>query len=285
MLLDSVKHAFQPTTGAEAPAREARVDSMELAAFITATIQREVAKAGTITSYREPLVGFAAANDPRFPDLRRVAEPTHLMPRDLLPGARSVVSFFLPFDYQVVEANARHKEKVAREWAEAYVETNALIGRITAHLIESLAEQGVQAAAEPPTHNFDPVSLVSRWSHKSIAVIAGLGSFGLHHMVITDSGCAGRFGSLVVDADLPITPTEPKERCLYFHDGSCLECILRCPVDALDEISQHPHRNGRINKQRCYRRLLSVAKEYQHLALADVCGKCAIGPCSFESAV
>jgi epoxyqueuosine reductase len=312
MLLESVKRTFQRTAGVSAPAQEVRMDPTELAAFITATIQREVAGAGTITRYREPLVGFAAADDPHFPDLRRVAEPTHLMPEDLLPGARSVVSFFLPFDYQVVEANTRHKEKVAREWAEAYVETNALIGHITAYLTQSLAEQGVQAAAEPPTHNFDPVSLVSRWSHKSIAVIAGLGSFGLHHMVITDSGCAGRFGSLVIDADLPITPTEPKERCLYFHDGSCLECILRCPVDALDEAGSHhpsatpqkdgvhpsdgahPHtctdrrgtgRNGRINKQRCYRRLLSVAKEYQHLALADVCGKCAIGPCSFESAV
>lgn len=254
------------------------MSSMELAEFITATIQRQVIEAGTVTGYREPLVGFVAADDPRFPDLRRVAEPTHMMPQDLLPGARSVVSFFLPFARWVVQANAQHKEKVAREWAEAYVETNALIGRITAHLVESLARRGVRAAAEPATHNFDPLSLVSRWSHKSVAVIAGLGSFGLHHMVITDSGCAGRFGSLVVDADLPIAPAKPKERCLYFHDGSCLECVLRCPVGALDE-------DNPFDKQRCYHRLLSVAKEYQHLGLADACGKCAIGPCSFESAV
>lgn len=147
------------------------MDSMELAKYITATIQREVAEAGTITGYREPLVRFAAADDPRFPALRHLAEATHMMPRDLLPGARSVIAFFVPFDYSVVEANTRHKEKVAREWAEAYVETNALIGRITSHLIQSLAEWGVRAAAEPATHNFDPVSLVSRWSHKSIAVL------------------------------------------------------------------------------------------------------------------
>jgi epoxyqueuosine reductase QueG len=97
-------------------------------------------------------------------------------------------------------------------------------------------------------------------------------------MVITNSGCAGRFGSLVIGADLPPTPVEPTERCLYFHDGSCLDCVLRCPVNALDE-------SGDIDKQRCHRRLLSVAQEYKHLALADGCGKCAIGPCSFESAV
>jgi epoxyqueuosine reductase len=254
------------------------VNSPELVEFIIATVERKVAEAGTVTGYREPLVGFAAADDPRFPDLCRVAEPTHMMPQDLLPAARSVVSFFLPFAEQVVEANARHKEMAAREWAVAYVETNALIGHIAAHLIEALAEQGISAAAEPATHNFDPVSLLSRWSHKSVAVIAGLGSFGLHHMVITDSGCAGRFGSLVIDAELPITPAESRERCLYFYEGSCLECVLRCPADALDE-------NGGIDRHRCYRHILGVAKEYEDLGLADVCGKCAIGPCSFESAV
>jgi epoxyqueuosine reductase QueG len=237
-----------------------------------------VGQAGIFTAYREPLVGFVAAGDPRFPELRRVAEPSHWMPGDLLPGARSVVSFFLPFDYPVVEANARHRERVAREWAQAYVETNVLIGRITDHLARALASMGVRAAAEPATHNFDPISLVSRWSHKSIAVLAGLGSFGLHHLVITDAGCAGRFGSLAIDADLPPTTVPARERCLYFHDGSCLECVLSCPAGALDA-------NGRIDKQRCYRRLRQVAREYQHLALADVCGKCAIGPCSFEPAV
>ncbi|HET89993.1 MAG TPA: epoxyqueuosine reductase, partial [Chloroflexi bacterium] len=135
-----------------------------------------MARADTATEYRTPLVGFAVAADPRFAELRHIVEPTHLLPTDLLPGARSVVSFFLPFARWVVEANAQHREAVAREWAVAYVETNALIGRITAHLIESLGNLGVRAAAEPATHNFDPVSLVSRWSHKSVAVIAGLGS-------------------------------------------------------------------------------------------------------------
>jgi epoxyqueuosine reductase QueG len=189
-----------------------------------------------------------------------------------------VVSFFLPFARWVLEANARHNEQVAREWAVAYVETNALIGHITAHLIEALTERGIRAAAEPATHNFDPVTLVSRWSHKSVAVIAGLGSFGLHQMVITDAGCVGRFGSLVLDAELPVEPVVPRERCLYFHDGSCLECVQRCPIDALDA-------NQPLDKQRCYQRLLGVARTYEGLGTADVCGKCAIGPCSFESAV
>jgi len=254
------------------------VNSGELAEAITTTIRDQVAQARTATGYREPLLRFAPADDPRFLELRRIVEPTHMLPHDLLPGARSVVAFFLPFARWVVEANAQHREQVAPEWAMAYVETNALIGRITARLIESLAEQGVSAAAQPATHNFDPVSLVCRWAHKSVAVIAGLGSFGLHQMVITDAGCAGRFGSLVLDADLPTAPVEPGQRCLYFHDGSCLECVRRCPVGALDA--------GRpLDKQRCRHHQKAVAQKYGVVSPADVCGKCAIGPCSFGSAV
>ena len=254
------------------------MNSGELAEAITTTIRDQVAQARTATGYREPLLQFAPAGDPRFLELRRIVEPTHMLPHDLLPGARSVVAFFLPFARWVVEANAQHREQVAPEWAMAYVETNALIGRITARLIESLAGQGVSAAAQPATHNFDPVSLVCRWAHKSVAVIAGLGSFGLHQMVITDAGCAGRFGSLVLDAELPLMSVEPKERCLYFHDGSCLECVQRCPVGALD-----PSRP--LDKQLCRRHQKTVAQKYGVVTPADVCGKCAIGPCSFESAV
>jgi epoxyqueuosine reductase QueG len=253
-------------------------DALGLAQLIIDFIRRDVAAADTITAYRAPLVGFADANDPRFRELQRVAEPSHMMPADLLSAARSVVAFFVPFHPSVVEANARDREAVAREWAVAYVETNELIRRATVQLIELLAKRGVCAAAEPPTDNLDPVTLVSRWSHKSVAVIAGLGSFGLHHMVITDAGCAGRFGSVVTDAELPPTSAGHRERCLHFSDGSCRVCVARCPADALSE-------TGGIDKQRCWARCLEVGREFKHLGPSEVCRKCAVGPCSFESPV
>jgi epoxyqueuosine reductase QueG len=253
-------------------------DPDHLGEFIRESIFEQVSAAGTETEYRQPLVAFAPASDPGFADLRQLAAAEHMLPQDLLPGARSVVSFFLPFAPWVVEANAQHRSRVAREWAMAYRETNALINHIAGHLAEVLAGKGVRAAAEPATHNFDPVTLISGWSHKSVAVVAGLGSFGLHQMVITDAGCAGRFGSLVLDADLPVSEVEPRQRCLYYHDGSCLECVARCPASALDA-------DVPLDKQACHQHLHSVAEVYQSLGLVDVCGKCAIGPCSFESAV
>ena len=248
-----------------------------LETFIADFVRRQVAEAGTETRYRQPLVGFASAADPRFPQLRELAEPTHLLPTDLLPTARSVVAFFLPFAKEVVRANRAEPRRVAREWAVAYVETNALINRIAQQLINALAEQGVQAVAEPPTHNWDPVTLISRWSHKSVAAIAGLGSFGLHHMLITDAGCAGRFGSLVMDAVLEPTsaPADTaRERCLYFLDGSCRVCVERCPVGALTESG--------LDKHRCYEWLLQVADQFPEVGFADACGKCATGPCAYK---
>jgi epoxyqueuosine reductase QueG len=252
--------------------------SAELAELISATIKRLVDEADTDTEYREPLVGFAGGRDPRFHELHHVVHPAHMLPEDLLAGARSVVSFFLPFAPWIAKANGQHREKVAREWAVAYVETNALIGHITNQLIETLKEQGIQAASEPATHNFDPETLVCRWSHKSVGVIAGLGSFGLHQMVITEAGCAGRFGSLVLDAELPVNKVQPQERCLYYFDGSCMECVQRCPEAALN--ASKP-----LDKQLCWQKGLRVAQEFKKIGQADVCGKCAVGPCSFESAV
>ena len=241
-------------------------------------VRQAAATAGTATEYREPLIGFARADDPRFGDLRATVSPIHLMPEELVPDAQTVVSFFLPFAPWVVEANARERQQVAREWAVAYVETNALIGSISAQLAEALAERGIAAGTVPATHNFDEATLHSGWSHKSVAVIAELGSFGLHQMVITDAGCAGRFGTVVLDAEIPIWKTEPRERCLAFLDSSCLECVARCPASALD--ASEP-----LDKHRCHEHLHGVARAYEDLGLVDVCGKCVIGPCSLGSAV
>jgi epoxyqueuosine reductase len=250
----------------------------ELAAFITGTIREVVLASGGETRYREPLVAFAGALDPRFGELRRHVNPDHLLPQDLLPGAQSVVSFFVPFAPEIPETNGQARDEVAREWVVAYVETNALIDRITTRLVELLAEKGIRAAAEPATYNFDEETLVSRWSHKSAAAIAGLGSFGLHHLLITDAGCAGRLGSLVLDAALPREAAQPKERCLFFHDGSCLECVMACPAGALDQ-------GHEIDKQACWDRCQQGAQLWSAVGRADVCGKCATGPCSLQSAV
>ena len=121
----------------------------ELAELIRETISHEDNHNGFVTPYRHPVIGFVDADDPDFAHLSEWTAYDHLMPYDLLPGARSVVCFFLPFAPEISHANKQGKEKVAREWAIAYQDTNALIGQITSRLIDLLNKYGIHAAAEP----------------------------------------------------------------------------------------------------------------------------------------
>ena len=246
-----------------------------LTQHVRTLIGAAVAEAGANarTCYRASLLAFVRADDPRFGDLPRYV-PGHLHPRDLLPGARAVCAFFLPFDTELMLANrpGKHGDGWASEtWARAYVETNALLAEICAGLAESLAHQDIRAAWEPPTHNFDPVRLVSAWSHKSVAAIAGLGHLGRHQMLITKAGCAGRLCSVVLDADPPLLPGDilRKNPCQY--DRGCRVCVRRCPVGALTEAG--------LDRQRCYARCLENDARFPQWR-ADVCGKCATGPCA-----
>lgn len=252
----------------------------ELAELIRQTITSEVENRRCVTSYRDPIIGFVSAGDPGFSNLSQWVNFRHLMPGELLSGARSVVCFYLPFAPEIAIANQQGREQVAREWAVAYRDTNTLIGRITSRLIEVLDQYGVRAAAEPATGNFDRKELRSHWSHKSIAVLAGIGSFGLHQLVITDAGCTGRFGSIVIDADLPIDKPAQKERCEYYAFGTCLSCVFGCPIDALAE-GEH------IDRQACWELCLKNADAFLDIGPeVQCCGKCAVvGPCAFESAV
>jgi epoxyqueuosine reductase QueG len=249
----------------------------ELRELIEAEVREAAAHPRGETRYREPLVGFSGVDDDAFARLR-LCVPGHLTPEQLLPGAHGLVSYFLPFSEDVVRANAR-SSRVAREWAVAYVETNRLLASIGERLVEALAAHGIRAAAEAPTHVFDKERLTAAWSHKSIACMTGLGSFGLNSLAITDAGCAGRFGSLVVDMGPGVSATPAKTRCLYHHDGTCGLCVARCPVSALAV-------DGLFDRRSCYRHLLEVDAYYADLPLTDVCGKCSVGlPCSLMNPV
>ncbi len=81
-------------------------DSSHIRGTIDTSISACVASADAVTQhcqYRTPLVAYARADDPRFEKLASLV-PGHLYPRDLLPAAKSVCVFFLPFAETIVEA-------------------------------------------------------------------------------------------------------------------------------------------------------------------------------------
>lgn len=244
-------------------------------AWIGEYIQDNLTKNRPLTTWEEPLVAIAAANDPLFTDLKRIVAPDHLLPTDLLTDAKSVITYFLPFSRAINLSNHKSRE-TSVEWARAYIETNQLIVAVNEYLSCKLAELKYRAAVVLPTHNFDQKTLISQWSHKHVAYIAGLGTFGINHLLITAKGCNGRLGSLVTDMVLAATPRPDFEFCLRKYNGSCGSCVGRCPQEVLAGLE--------FDRQKCYDLCLENAAKLQTIGLADVCGKCASQvPCSFTA--
>ena len=231
-----------------------------------------------VTTWREPIVGFVADENPLFMKFKEIIRPTHATPGELLPGARSVVVYFLPLSEKLHQENAEAGYYCSRSWALAYIETNDLIGDLNNHMRSELELSGHRVALIPPTHHFDQTTLVSDWSHRHVAYAAGVGTFGIHRLIITEQGCTGRLGSFITDFPLEASPPLEGEFCLQKSGIDCLRCVTRCRYGALDA--------NRYSRHACYRQLLINDAYHQDLNLTDVCGKCsAMVPCSVNNPV
>lgn len=222
--------------------------------------------------WKQPLVRFINAGDSHVLKIKEITHKDHLLPGEVLDNAKSVICFFLPFEETVVKSNIADFHS-SQEWALAYIRTNTLIAKISARIEESLHTKGYKVGKIPATHNFDEDTLLSNWSHRHLAYLAGLGTFGVNNMLITDKGCCGRFGSIVTDFPVHDKPAIAAEKCLNKIDGRCGICLKRCIGQAY---SDEP-----FDRFKCYDICLENAEKHRAIGYADVCGKCLVGlPCS-----
>lgn len=236
-----------------------------------------------------PLTGVASAYHPAFRELRGegVVGPHFLSPEGWLPGARSVLSFFLPFSESVRRANRADRDEPAPEWLHGRIEGQECIDRLSAFLVERLLEEGFDAVAPSVDERFRsctttntvfldgdgaplPVSFSSNWSERHVAYVCGLGSFGLSKGLITPKGVAGRFGSVVTTA--PIPPDNVIASAVYENCTMCGACVRNCPVGAISIEKGKDH-------VRCAEFLALTKEKYRP---RYGCGKCQTGvPCEF----
>ena len=216
---------------------------------VTAEMAAEHPQVAGLVMYDAPLMGVAAADDPLFERYKSwdVIAPFHMTPCEWLPGAKSVISLFFPLSQRVRASNRGAIDETSYEWLYARIEGQAFIAAFCAELAQWLKSCGARVcvpAADPrfgvarggegPLASYPgaPKDLfASNWSERHAAFAAGLGTFSLTRGLITKRGMAGRFGSVIVDLPLEVSPRpyrEPYEYCIR-----CGACARRCPAGAI----------------------------------------------------
>ncbi len=194
--------------------------------------------------FNEPLVGFAAGDDPLFERYHEIIGPFHLAPVQALPIAAgenlSVVSWVLPIAKETRRSNRKMDVGPSLRWNHTRFAGENFNAHLRRHVVAFLEVRGYRAVAPqltPQFHQLDqPDGPTSTWSERHIAFAAGLGTFSLSDGLITAHGIAHRVGSVVCTAPFEPTPrpyTDYREYCRFARDGSCLKCAERCPAGAI----------------------------------------------------
>lgn len=94
--------------------------------------------------YDTPLVRVGSADDPEWEEMKRPEAVGHLFrtPKEWLPEAVSVVSYFAPFSDFVVEGNKRDAVDVGNGWLYARVEGQAFLTEVNRFLERWFRERG-----------------------------------------------------------------------------------------------------------------------------------------------
>ena len=205
-----------------------------LVQFLNENSLNIVSELDNIPIYEEPLIGLASAYDPLFIKLKDSSGigEHHLTPVEWLPEAKTVISYFLPFSEAIRKSNSITKDFPSEGWLSGRIQGETLNNSVRQYLIESFDRMGEKAIAPVLDPRFKVVNrLSSNWSERHAAYIAGLGTFNLSKSFITEKGCAGRFGSVIVTAEYQPTPRNYED--IYGLCNDCGVCIDRCPVNAI----------------------------------------------------
>jgi epoxyqueuosine reductase len=238
-------------------------------------------------AFDKPLVGFASGDDPVFEEFKRDIGPFYMTPievfKKVYPDSTAkadeltVISWILPHIKQTKTDNRKENTYPSERWARGKKFGVLVNVKLQKHLINILGEAGYNAMAPcNPSCWSQQISSkygdASTWSERHAAYVAGLGTFGLCDGLITPIGKAMRCGSIV--AQIKIHPTKRpyknhNEYCLFLSEGTCGQCMKRCPTGAITEKGH--------NKEKCKAHVDGICVEYVKTNFnldINVCGLC-----------
>lgn len=171
-------------------------------------------------------------------DRLQEAPPGH-RPQDLLPGAKSIISFglnalegtfYTPIFqiYQLDYALLRHNSNQ--------------IAYQTARFLEGHGFYGLMIPGTLPVDMVGKRGMFGEFSHRHAAMAAGLGEIGVNQLLLTkEFGPRVWLGSIITTAPLEADTAWEGRLCL---GEECLLCVTACPAHALQA-------DGFFDKDRC----------------------------------
>jgi hypothetical protein len=235
--------------------------------------------------FSSPLIGVAKGDDPIFQKFKEVVGPEHFTPLEMWisngknpisPNQLRVLSIVFPFTQKIQEEALKPIKlkrliipseyySLGRNYANSFIENTLK------NTISYLAKKGFNGVAGVLSEEFNVIvkeRFYSTWSERHIAFAAGLGTFSLHEGLITEAGCNIRLGSIIIDCPLDVTlrkNDEPYSNCLFYVNGTCRQCIDRCPAHAITEAGHDKflcHNYGSNIARNMIPRLQSFLKPY-----------------------
>jgi epoxyqueuosine reductase len=223
--------------------------------FDASKLNRLPKQVGGDKVFSSPLIGVAKGDDPIFLKFKEVVGPEHYTPHEMwnlnmkkkvLANQLRVLSIIFPFSQKIREEGLKPIKlkrilipseyySIARNYANEFI---AISMEKVIKFIEKKGFNGVAGVLSDHFTVFTKKDFYSNWSERHIAFAAGLGTFSLHEGLITEVGCNVRLGSIITDCPLEVTPRnndDPYSNCLFFSNGTCKECIDKCPINAITE--------------------------------------------------
>ncbi len=226
---------------------------------------------GLIDNIREIWPHFAIADADAWDTdpLVSATIPSAQRPRSIMPSAKSVVVIWVPVSPTIIHTAP------SIYYREHYKTLNTLLD-VTSQRIATMLDAAGYDAAYVPRDGYhgieglrkDPSSF---FSHRHAAYLAGLGTFGINNVLLTEThGPRVRFASVITSADLPAGKLSNNKLCT-----ECMRCVRECPAGAL---SGDTYPEG-LDKALCVERSGALAKRG-----ISPCGRC-IAVCPVGKAV
>jgi epoxyqueuosine reductase QueG len=247
-------------------------------------------------AFGNPLVGFSRGDDPLYESYKEFVGPYHWTPQEIFsqtfrdfstkPGELTVISWILPQREATKADNRKEMTYPSERWARARIYGEEVNVKLRKRVVAALDKAGYKAVAPMLSplwerKKSERFTIASTWSERHAAYASGLGTFGLCDGLITPRGKAMRTGSVVARVQIPHVPRPYEDHhayCPFFSEGTCGECISRCPVGAITEKGH--------DKIKCRQHIKQTAASYVKANYGFQgygCGLCQTGvPCESE---